>query len=108
MCVYECACACTCVFVCLGVRALLWLLSKYSFLVRSPLSRLATWDAPDVTGYEEPFQVTPSELTVNILQDDAIEYTNFHFYITICSKIKSFQRPLPFPILPLKNGGLKT
>ena len=66
------------------------------------------WDAPEVTRYEEPFGVTPSEMTVDILHDDIIKYTNFHFYITICSEIKSFHRPLPSPILRLKDEDLKT
>ena len=42
-----------------------------------------TWDAPEVTGYEEPFDVIPSKMTVNVLQDDVIEYPNSHFGFTI-------------------------
>ena len=53
-----------------------------------------TRDAPEVTGCEEPFEVTPSKMTVNILQDDVIEYTNFHFYITVL-KYKAFKDHYP-------------
>ena len=68
------------------------------------------WDASEVTGYEEPFEVTSSKMTVNVLQDNAIEYAHFIFCFcfTICSEINSFQRPLQSPILRLKDGGLKT
>ena len=40
---------------------------------------ITMWDAPEVTGYEEPLLVTPSKMTVNVLQDDVIERANFHF-----------------------------
>ena len=63
-------------------------------------------DAPEVTGYGEPFDVTPSKMVVNVLQDDDIKYANFHFSITICSEISSFQ-PLPSRILHLIDGALK-
>ena len=66
------------------------------------------WDAPEVTGYREPFGVTPSKMTVNVLQDDVIKYTNFYFCITIYSVINSFQRPLPSRILRVKGEALKT
>ena len=64
-------------------------------------------DAPEVTGYEEPFEVTPLKMTVNVLQDVAIKCLNFHFCCTICSEINSFQRQLLSLTLRLKDGGLK-
>ena len=68
---------------------------------------MCTWDAPEVIEYEEPFEDTPSKMAVNILQDDAIEYANFHFRFTISSEINSHQRPpLTSRILRLKAGGL--
>ena len=66
------------------------------------------WDAPEVTGYKEPFGVTMLKMTVNILQDDVIKCANFHFSITLCSDINSFQRPSPSLILRLKGGALRT
>ena len=52
-------------------------------------------DAPEVTGHGEPFDLIPSKMTVNVLRDDVIKYTNFHFSITICSEISSFQNHYP-------------
>ena len=54
-----------------------------------------TWDAPEVTLYKEHFEVTPSKITVDVLQDDIIKY--------VC-----FQRPLLSLILYLKDGGFRT
>ena len=60
---------------------------------------LDTKDAPEVTGYGEPYDVTPSKMVVNVLQDGGIQYTNFQFFITIRSEISSFQIPLSSRIL---------
>ena len=40
---------------------------------------------------EEPFGDTSSKITVNVLQDEVIEYGNFHCCLTIRSEMKSFQ-----------------
>ena len=39
----------------------------------------------------KPFQITPSKMTVNVLQGD-VECVNLYFCITICSEINYFQR----------------
>ena len=68
---------------------------------------VGTKDAPEVTAYEESFNVSPSKIVVNVLQDDIIKYANFHFSIAICSKISSLQRPLPSRILRLNDRANK-
>ena len=45
-----------------------------------------TWDAPEVTGYAEPFGGTLLKMTVNVLQDDVIRYTNFIFALQFVMK----------------------
>ena len=86
-----------------------WILAQTSALVTWSLYEMrSTLGAPEVTGYGEPFGVTSSKMTANILQDDVMKYANVHFSITVCSEINSFQKPLLSRILRLAGGAPKT
>ena len=37
-------------------------------------------DAPEVTRYREPFEVTPSKMVVKVLQDNVIKYAELSFF----------------------------
>ena len=41
----------------------------------------STWDAPGVTGYEEPVEVTLTKMTGHVLQDDITEYANVFLFV---------------------------
>ena len=49
-------------------------------------------------------------MTVNVLYNDIIKYANLHSFGSqfVLKLINSVQRPLPFYILLLKDGALKT
>ena len=47
-----------------------------------------TNDAPEVTGYGEPFQVTPWKVIMKVLQDDIIKHANFDCFQSLTSILK--------------------